>query len=541
MSYNQHQPSYGTDTTSMQSGNNSSNNAVTFAGSGTAPASSSLPITAVPSLKVMRLQSPSLSQPSAGCLGGTPLFSSSLRLPDSFGVIHIGETFTAYLSALNTSKDTSVLNFNFRISLQTPSNKYHLSSSLDAKPSSSSSSSSMTDVDNSSSFAAGYIIEPTKYLSAVVSHALEEVGPHVLRVEVSYGPTPHPQHKKTIKKHYRFNVSSPLLIRELTVRGGDNSCFVSIAIENVTAQSPVTISHADFVTQEEGLTSERIGLPLLSSSSQAQGKDISAAATQKFDTCGYLQPGNVFRYIFHVKASNTLKHPGIAFGDLLGQAVFSWKKNMGESGKIASTFIKCPFSFSGAGSGGVNNHHKKSKFIVHNSGLTVDVSAAASLLQFQDGQLSPTSNNSDDSDDDNINRTMRKNNMTASDKEKMKSLLKALPVTVEPIDPPSTMSLSKPTTLQILIINHSPTPQRDLQLQFRLPQMSGVVICGKSSQNLGYLGANGGSVVKTIKFIALVAGSFSIRGCFIVDLKTGVEVAQPNLFDVFVEKKVTVQ
>jgi hypothetical protein len=61
-----------------------------------------------PILKVMRLQAPDLSCPSAGSLGTPPLPSPALSLPDSFGIIHIGETFTAYLGILNPSPVHSI-------------------------------------------------------------------------------------------------------------------------------------------------------------------------------------------------------------------------------------------------------------------------------------------------------------------------------------------------------------------------------------------------------------------------------------------------
>jgi hypothetical protein len=41
--------------------------------------------TAIPSLKVMRLQSPEIHHPAAGALDGKAILDGSLVLPDSFG------------------------------------------------------------------------------------------------------------------------------------------------------------------------------------------------------------------------------------------------------------------------------------------------------------------------------------------------------------------------------------------------------------------------------------------------------------------------
>eukprot|EP00970_Alexandrium_tamarense_P012718 scaffold3056_cov187-Alexandrium_tamarense.AAC.19 len=68
----------------------------------------------------MRLQAPQLGQPSAGALlSPTHLLSSNLLLPDSFGVIHVGETFSAYLGVLNPSSDLPVRGLTVTVQLQT--------------------------------------------------------------------------------------------------------------------------------------------------------------------------------------------------------------------------------------------------------------------------------------------------------------------------------------------------------------------------------------------------------------------------------------
>ena len=85
--------------------------------------------TAVPTLKVMRLQKPELDMTKAGTLSSSGcLLGSSLCLPDSFGVIHVGETFTAYLGALNVSKRLPVTKLTVTAQLQTPSQRWHMAS-----------------------------------------------------------------------------------------------------------------------------------------------------------------------------------------------------------------------------------------------------------------------------------------------------------------------------------------------------------------------------------------------------------------------------
>jgi hypothetical protein len=75
----------------------------------------------------------------------------------------------------------------------------------------------------------------------------------------------------------------------------------------------------------------------------------------------------------------------------------------------------------------------------------------------------------------------------------------------------------------------------NLQLQLRLSEMTGVVVCGASFISLGEVPSSGGSCTIDVRLVALVAGLFTVQGCYIVDLLTGMEIPQPALFDVFVQ------
>lgn len=430
---------------------------------------------AVPTLKVMRLQAPQLGQPSAGALlSSAHLLSSTLLLPDSFGVIHVGETFSAYLGVLNASYDMPVRGLTVSAQLQTPSRRIVLPSRLDNTP---------TD------------IEPSGGVDAIVSRRLEEVGPHILRVEVGYVSNG----QKSLRKFYRFNVTVPLKITETVTRSGDANCLVSITVENVmekqgAGSGAVTISSAGF-DASTGLMAEQISI--------ADGSDQQQqSASQLYDSCGRLEPGEKYRYLFSVRAeSEAAALRGIACGDDLGQAVLTYHKAMGETGQVYSSVVVCPpTSYFDKGGDGA-----KSGFVVHRSGLSVDV-AAASAQRSMSGQR-----NNDGSLDE------------------------TLPVTVEPIDPPSAMQLSVPEQVSLLVVNHS-SRAMNLQLQMRLSEMNGVVVCGPSFISIGGVPPSGGSCTVDLRLVALVAGLFSVKGCYIVDLSSGMELQQPALFDVFVKQ-----
>lgn len=411
-------------------------------------------------------------------------------LPDSFGTIHVGETFSAYLGILNPSFDLPVRGLSVAVQLQTPSKRIVMPSRLDDEE-----PNNTRDVD------------PGGGIDAIVSHRLEEVGQHILRVEVGYTSNG----SKTLRKFYRFNVAVPLNITENVVRSGDSKCVVSITVENVMEKSmsgagSVTVSGVGFHAAS-GLVSKQVSLEddadvdsITSKADQLSIGPQRRSALELFDSCGRLEPGESSKYLFYVTAeSEAAALRGIAFGDELGQACVTYHRTMGEAGKMFSSTVVCPPT-------SLAESKFNSKFVVHRSGLSVDV-AAASVQRSSSGRR-----NSNESG----------------------SLDEMLPVTVEPIEPPAKMKLSIPQTVPLLVVNHSTRPM-SLQLQMRLPNMNGVVVCGPSFITLGEIPPSGGSCTIDVNFIALVAGLFTVQGCYIVDMTTGMEIQQPALFNVFVE------
>ena len=76
----------------------------------------------------------------------------------------------------------------------------------------------------------------------------------------------------------------------------------------------------------------------------------------------------------------------------------------------------------------------------------------------------------------------------------------------------------------------------NLQVQFRLPEMKGVVVFGPSFTNVGNAyGAVSLRSCVVVTLVATVPGLFFVGGCYVVDLTDGSEIPQPSLFGVFVE------
>lgn len=288
-------------------------------------------------------------------------------------------------------------------------------------------------------YSANLDISPGKGRDFIISQPLEEIGQHILRVEVSYHAFSFNasnniygdstmneqqslmfgQQQKTLRKFYRFNVSSPLNIKALAMRGGgDASVFVSISATNISKEG-LTIYDCDF-QPPFGLTAEKINDGLVSGD-KVITKNIRRKAVDLYDECGILDPGSTRRYLFLVKASSQdALLRGIAVGDELGNAVFSWRKTLGETGRVGSATVFCPPSE-------ISTGNDDGSFVVHGSGLSVDVAASAA------------------------NRSTNQN----ATKESSGALDSLFPVSVEPIDPPTYMNLFVPQEVQLLVVNHS--------------------------------------------------------------------------------------
>lgn len=446
----------------------------------TGPTSSSMAnevTTAVPTLKVMRLQKPELDIAKAGTLKSSGcLLGSSLCLPDSFGVIHVGETFTAYLGALNVSKRLPVTNLTVTAQLQTPSQRWHLPFNA----------------------AGGCELKPEQGIDSIVSHTLEEAGQHILRVEVGYGGTGGTM--KSLRKFYRFQVSNPLVISESMHRTGDSSCLLSISLQNNGHESKggLTISSAEFDAAPGLMTGKIVGRPP-KNRARIRGETDSTfvdanshccpRGVDLFDNSGRLERKDSKQYVFKVSASKTQKPSGsfakgITAGDQLGKAIFTWRKACGEMGQMSGSSVTCP--------------------------------SLHQLLDLNDANMKNSTNNK------------------GSEHENSLDLM--FPVTVEPINPPSQLQVGIPFDVEFLVVNH--TPQfMSAQLQFRSEFMKGIIVCGPSSKNLEEIPGNGGNATVLVRFIALSAGLAQLSGCYVINLATGQSIPQPPIFNMMVMAK----
>lgn len=558
--------------------------------------SSSSSSAAVPTLRVMRLQSPELHvsqhQHQQNYNGNSCAFAlqTALCLPDSLTVF-VGESFTAYLGVLNSSPYLPIRRLSVSAQLQTPSQRHQLPA-----PSLCSSSSCSTTSDDGNSN--GVHVAPESSVDAIVSRTIDEPGPHILRVEVGYATAE--GGRQTFRKFYRFAVLEPASVSiDKVMRMGDTTCLVEVTVEyppkdgsnsvddtpnskhnndtlviascvweptpgftatQIDCQAATTATPDDTTKRPPptavelwdsvGTLMRRTTLPIATDTNTETSKITTTTAS---NNNALFMPSfsSKLSYIFAVQASSKeAQLRGIAAGDPLGRAAVTWRKAMGETGTIYShnnnsnsTSVLCPPADPSARTmpNGVKTNHTNNHFMVHRSGWTVDMAAAAASIA-----TSP--------------HNPQGGGSTLKNQQQQQSMIV---VTVEPIDPPSRVILQEPVTVQFLIVNHS-VQTMPLQLQFHNntsgtttaaapkapsctslapapleihPQHGCLAVSGPSFQNVGDIPGQGGSTVVPVTFLPLYTGLCRVQSCSVLDLASGREILQPPLFTTFVVEK----
>ncbi|OQR85963.1 hypothetical protein ACHHYP_11136 [Achlya hypogyna] len=254
------------------------------------------PATTQPTLKVMRLYKPRLNvEPT---YGRDFELSNMLLLPDSFGNIYLGETFSSYISVINQFA-CELQQVGLTAKLQTPTTRSDL---VDTRVSRGGSTPPPNPMP---------VLLSGGNLDMAVEYELNEVGVHTLRVGVSY-LDPVTLEAKSLRKFYRFNVLNPLTITFKHLLIQDES-YVEAKIQNIT-QGPLLVETVHFLASPPFQAVELATLHDPESSRQA-----------------YLAPEETMQRVFKVSSPQL----DLSLGTLnLGRLEVAWKSCMGEAGRL---------------------------------------------------------------------------------------------------------------------------------------------------------------------------------------------------------------
>ncbi len=190
-----------------------------------------------PTVRVMRLYKPNLPSiqtmpPLINSNEGVPfVLSPQYLLPDSFGDLYVGETFSAYVAAAGNEL-SPFYQVTISVKLQTASNEtidlFDRVPGLNPGPKGPAGMPPLPGM-------AGYmdVLGVSPSLDVVVQHPLAESGSYILRVVVNY--LTQRMESKVFKKLYRFSVLEPLSLVATAMPSWDRY-FIQCTVTNLTKQ-----------------------------------------------------------------------------------------------------------------------------------------------------------------------------------------------------------------------------------------------------------------------------------------------------------------
>ncbi|XP_048224251.1 trafficking protein particle complex subunit 13 isoform X2 [Perognathus longimembris pacificus] len=234
----------------------------------------------------------------------TLMLGEMLTLPQNFGNIFLGETFSSYISVHNDSNQV-VKDILVKADLQTSSQRLNLSAS----------NTTVTE------------LTPDCCIDDVIHHEVKEIGTHILVCAVSY--TTQGGEKMYFRKFFKFQVLKPLDVKTKFYNAETDEVFLEAQIQNITT-SPM------FMEKVSLEPSIMYNVTELNSVSQA-GECVST-----FGSRAYLQPMDTRQYLYCLKPKKEFaEKAGIIKGvTVIGKLDIVWKTNLGERGRLQTSQLQ---------------------------------------------------------------------------------------------------------------------------------------------------------------------------------------------------------
>uniref|UniRef100_A0A8C1S909 Trafficking protein particle complex subunit 13 n=1 Tax=Cyprinus carpio TaxID=7962 RepID=A0A8C1S909_CYPCA len=219
----------------------------------------------------------------------TLILGEMLTLPQNFGNIFLGETFSSYISVHNDSNQV-VKDILVKADLQTSSQRLNLSASNSAVSE----------------------LKPECCIDDVIHHEVKEIGTHILVCAVSY--TTQMGEKLYFRKFFKFQT---------------DEVFLEAQIQNITT-SPMFMEK---VSLEPSMMYNVTELNSVSSDNESEST---------FGKMSYLQPLDTRQYLYCLKPKPEFaEKAGVIKGvTVIGKLDIVWKTNLGERGRLQTSQLQ---------------------------------------------------------------------------------------------------------------------------------------------------------------------------------------------------------
>ncbi|CAH2229419.1 trafficking protein particle complex subunit 13 [Pararge aegeria] len=225
-----------------------------------------------------------------------------LLLPQSFGNIYLGETFSCYVCVHNETNQP-VQSVSIKADLQTSSYRIPLTTQQNSAP-------LMLDVDET--------------LSDVIHHEVKDLGTHILVCEVTYMSNYNTL--ASFRKFFKFEVMKPLDVKTKFYNAESDDVFVEAQVQNITS-GPIILEQVSLETSPQftvkSLNEDSDGLSVFG--------DVTLLQSQ--ESCQYL-------YCLTPKDNILQDIKLIAAAKNIGKLDIVWRSNLGEKGRLQTSQLK---------------------------------------------------------------------------------------------------------------------------------------------------------------------------------------------------------
>ncbi|XP_063068869.1 trafficking protein particle complex subunit 13 isoform X2 [Engraulis encrasicolus] len=232
------------------------------------------------------------------------MLGEMLTLPQNFGNIFLGETFSSYISVHNDSTQV-VKDILVKADLQTSSQRLNLSASS----------------------AAVSELQPDCCIDDVIHHEVKEIGTHILVCAVSY--TTGSGEKMYFRKFFKFQVLKPLDVKTKFYNAETDEVFLEAQIQNITT-SPMFM---------EKVSLEPSMMYAVTELNNVTGVEDGEST---FGKMSFLQPMDTRQYLYCLRPKAEFKEKaGVLKGvTAIGKLDIVWKTNLGERGRLQTSQLQ---------------------------------------------------------------------------------------------------------------------------------------------------------------------------------------------------------
>lgn len=225
-----------------------------------------------------------------------------LLLPQSFGNIYLGETFSCYVCVHNETNQP-VQSVSIKADLQTNSQRIPLSTQQSHSP-------TMLDVDET--------------LSDVIHHEVKDLGTHILVCEVTY--MSNYSTLASFRKFFKFEVMKPLDVKTKFYNAESDDVYLEAQVQNITS-GPITLEQVS-----------------LESSQQFSVKSLNEIVDglSVFGDITLLQPQESCQYLYCLTPKDNIAKEIklLSAAKNIGKFDIVWRSNLGEKGRLQTSQLQ---------------------------------------------------------------------------------------------------------------------------------------------------------------------------------------------------------